>query len=74
MLQNTKQNKRLIKSFIEEALKNKNEWCGFANNELMINLIIYLVNLKILQINSNYTKVKINKHNAILFLNNDCKI
>ena len=67
-------NKQIIESFIYEALKNHQEWVSFENTELMINLITYLVNLKILNINSNYTKVKINKHNAILFLNNDCKI
>ena len=67
-------NKQIIKSFINEALKNHQEWVSFENTELMINLITYLVNLKILKINSNYTKVKINKDNAILFLNNDCKI
>tara|TARA_R100000773_G_C4210422_1_gene110142 strand:- start:75 stop:281 length:207 start_codon:yes stop_codon:yes gene_type:complete len=66
--------KQIIKSFINEALKYHHEWISFENTELMTDLITYLVNLKILKINSNYTKVKINKHNAILFLDNDCKI
>lgn len=74
MLENTKENRRLIKSLIKESLKHGDIWISFSNTELMINLITYLVNLKIFQINSNYTKVKVIENNAISFLNNGCKI
>ena len=59
--------KKDIKKAIKFFLKYKDKWHSYANDNKTIKVICYLVNLKILNQN-NFNQVKINVHNAELYL------
>ncbi len=47
-----------------------NKWIGYRSDKTTINLVVYMVNLKLVSINE-HSQIKVNQHNAKLFLNNN---
>lgn len=57
---------KALKFLLKDECVNK--WITYANNKRTIDLVCYMANLKLVNTNE-YEQIKINKHNASIFLN-----